>query len=197
MYKGVKMALPNNTIKLSDMTTASDLTPADYIPIVRHDSADDDYDNYKVAASKFISYPNGYLEGGIVTTTSSAVTVGVTYCRDRTNAANIFLTASASKSINSSLFTSSSLYSSSGTRYFIVCRVSASDQTATFFVSNSKTTVPTGYAYARAVGQAYYNGTSHTFSNVWCYDNEIDVVQTTNITEGSALTSGHIALVID
>lgn len=179
------------------MTTSADLTPADYVPIVRYDSTDADYDNYKVAAKEFISYPRGYLEGGIVICSSSSVTVGITYCRDRTNTANIFLTSSATKTINTSLFTSSSLYSTSGTRYFLVCRVSDADQTASFFVSNSNTTIPSGYAYSRAIGQGYYDSSTHTFSNVWCYDTEIDVIQTTDITEGGALTTGHIALVID
>lgn len=191
------MALPDNTLKISDMVTSADLTPADYVPIVRYDSQDQDYDNYKVAAKEFISYPNGYLQGGIVSISGSSVTVGETYCRDRTNAANIFLTASVTKTINSSLFTSSSLYSSSGTRYFLVCRVSDADPTATFFVSDSVSALPTGYSYSRAIGQGDYNGSSHTFSNVWCYDHEIDIIQTTDITAGSALANGHIALVIE
>lgn len=191
------MALPDSTIKISEMSTSGELTPADYVPIVRYDSSDQDYDNYKVAAKEFISYPSGYLQGGDVTASSSSVTVGETYCRDRTNTANIFLTASVTRSMNSSMFSPTSQYSSSGTKYFLVCRVSDADPTATFFVSNSASALPTGYAYSRAVGQGYFNSSTHTFSNVWCYDNKIDVVQTEDIAAGSALANGHIALVIE
>lgn len=190
------MALPDNTIRISEMVTSADLTPADYVPIVRYDSEDQDYDNYKVAAKEFISYPNGYLHGGAVAVSGSSVTVGETYCRDETNEANIFLTSSVTKTINSSMFYPTSQYNTTGTKYFLVCRVSDSDQTATFFVSNTKNALPTGYAYSRAVGQGEYNGTSHTFSGVWCYDNKIDIVQTSDITAGSPLPNGHIALVI-
>lgn len=191
------MALPNDTIKISDMVTSADLTPADYIPIVRYDSSDDDYDNYKVAAKEFISYPNGYIQGGNVTTTSSSVTVGETYCRDATNEANIFLTNSVTKTINSDMFYPTAQYSITGKKYFLVCRVSDSDQTSTFFVSNQKNALPTGYEYSRAIGEGNFNASTHTFSNVWCYDNKIDIVQTTDITAGSALANGHIALVIE
>lgn len=191
------MALPDSTLRISDMVTSADLTPADFIPIVRYDSSDQDYDNYKVAAKEFISYPNGYLQGGNVTASASSVTVGVTYCRDATNEANIFLTTDATKTINSSMFYPTSQYSTTGRKYFLVCRVSDSDQTATFFVSNTNNALPTGYAYSRAVGQADYDGSTHRFSNVWCYDNKIEVVQTADITAGSTLASGHIALVIE
>ena len=191
------MALPDSTLRISDMVTSADLTPADYIPIVRYDSSDADYDNYKVAAKEFISYPNGYLNGGNVIASSSSVTVGPTFCRDTTNEANIFITADVTKTINSSMFYPTSQYSTSGTKYFLACRVSDADQTTTFFVSNTSNALPTGYAYSRAIAQGYFNASSHTFSNVWCYDNKIDIVQTTSITAGSSLPSGHIALVID
>ena len=191
------MALPDSTLRISDMVTSADLTPADFIPIVRYDSSDADYDNYKVAAKEFISYPNGYLHGGNVTVSNSSVTVDPTYCRDTTNEANIFLTASTTKTIASAMFYPTAQYTTTGTKYFLVCRVSDSDQTATFFVSNTKNALPTGYAYSRAIGQGDYNGSTHTFSNVWCYDHQIDVIQTTEITAGSALANGHIALVID
>ena len=191
------MALPDSTLRISDMVTSADLTPADYIPIVRYDSSDADYDNYKVSAKEFISYPNGYLQGGVVTASSSSVTVGETYCRDATNEANIFVQSAVTKNITSAMFYPTSQYSTSGTKYFLVCRVSDSDQTSTFFVSNTKNALPTGYAYSRAVGQCEYNASSHTFSGVWCYDNKIDIVQTGDITAGSALPTGHIALVIE
>lgn len=191
------MALPDSTIKISEMVTSADLTPADYIPIVRYDTSDADYDNYKVAAKEFISYPNGYLQGGNVIASASSVTVGTTYCRDATNEANIFLTSSVTKTINSAMFYPTSEYSTTGRKYFLVCRVSDADQTATFFVSNTNNALPSGYVYSRAVGQADYDSSTHAFSNVWCYDNKIDIVQTADITAGSALDNGHIALVIE
>lgn len=190
------MTLPNNTTHISDFSTTNEVTPEDYVPVVRQDAGA--FGNYKTKARNFISYPFGYLDGGSVTWSGSTCTVGATYCRDSSGAANIMVTSPITKSVNASLFYPSGLPSSSGTYYVVVARKSEADTTSTFFVTaQNGGALGSDWAYSRAVAVGYYNSSTQQLTGVRCFDTEIISVQETDITVGSALESGKIVLVID
>lgn len=190
------MALPNNTTHISDFSTTNEVTPEDYVPVVRNDQGS--FGNYKTKARNFISYPFGYLNGGAVTWTGSSCTVGATYCRDSTGAANIMVTSPITKTVNASIFYPSGYPGSSGTYYVVVARKSESDTSSTFFLtSQNGGALGSDWAYSRAVATGYYNSSTHQLTNIRCFDTQIISIQETDVTVGSALANGQIILVID
>lgn len=192
------MALPDNTIHISDMATTNEVTPEDYIPLIRPDETDNLFDNYKTKARNFISYPYGYLWGGNFVYSNGICTLGHTHCRDSQGKANISIENDITKSVDANLFYPSGVPAESGTFYVLATRKSETDTTTSFFLSKTiGGALGSDWAYSRAVAQCVFNVDTMALSNILCYHNEIAVVQETDITAGSSLASGKIALVVE
>lgn len=192
------MALPDNTTHISDMTTTNEITPEDYVPIIRPDGDTGAFGNFKTKTRNFVSYPMGYLEGGVLTVSGATCKIGKTYCRDSQGLANIFVEEEITKQIDGNLFYPNGVPSASGTFNILVARKSEADPSSTFFLSSSPGgQLGSDWAYSRSVGSVYFNKDSLKISNIFCYDNKIVVVQEGEIVAGSALESGKIALVIE
>ena len=192
------MALPENTTHISDMATTNEITPEDYVPIIRPDGDTGSFGNFKTKTRNFVSYPMGYLEGGVLTVAGSTCKISKTYCRDSQGLANIFIEQEITKQIDGNLFYPNGVPSASGTFNILVARKSEADPSSTFFLSSSTGgQLGSDWAYSRSVGRVYFNKDSLKISNIFCYDNEIVVVQEGEITPGVSLESGKIALVIE
>ena len=191
------MALPENTTHISDFPTTTEVTPEDYVPVVRKDT-DATYGNYKTKARNFVSYPFGYLKGGDFVWTGTTCTIGKTYCRDSQGLANIFVEEPITKSVNADLFYPSGMPVADGTYYVVVARKSEGDTTSSFFVTQQNGgALGSDWAYSRAVAVGTYNSSTNQLSGIRCFDAEIVTVQEGEITVGSALASGKIAIVIE
>lgn len=192
------MALPENAIRISDFITTNEVTPEDYVPIIRPDATDEMFDNYKTKARNFISYPYGYLWGGDFVYANGTCTIGHTHCRDSQGKANISIENSITKTVNASVFYPAGLPSTTRTCYVLVARKSETDTTATFFLSTSDGgALGSEWAYSRAVAQCVFNADTQSISDIICYHNEIAVVQKSDIAVGSALASGKLAIVYE
>lgn len=192
------MALPDKTIHISDFVTTDEVTPEDYIPIIRPDVEDRLFDNYKTKARNFVSYPYGYLWGGNFVYSNGVCTVGHTHCRDSQGKANISIEDPITKTVDANLFYPASVPQESGKYYVLVARKSETDSTASFFISSSSGgALGVDWAYSRAVAECYFDVDTMSFSGVRCYASEIIIVQEGEITAGSELESGKIALVIE
>lgn len=192
------MALPENTIHISDMISTNEVTPEDYVPIIRPDATDKMFDNYKTKARNFISYPYGYLWGGNFVYSNGVCTIGHTHCRDSQGKANISIENDITKNLNSGVFYPAGLPSTSGKYYVLATRRSETDTTSSFFLSSvDGGALGQDWAYSRAVAECYYDADAVSLSNIRCYDSEIIVVQEGEISAGAELASGKIALVIE